>query len=512
MDTPLQKTGIIYCRVSSSEQVQGTSLAMQEQQCKDYAERENIKVLQIYIEEGESAKTANRTEFQKALAFCAAKKPRVDFFIVHKVDRFARNQNDHHATRAVLKRYGTELRSVTEPISEDAVGKAMEGMLSVFAEFDNNVRAARSRSGMVEKVKKGEWVWASPLGYKRLSKGGNLIVDDDVAPYIRQVFEEYSKGTHSFRSLALLMQQRGMRTRQGKKPGMQLMEKIVRNPVYYGLIRGLGMEVEGKFAPIIDEGLFWKCQPKKGSSRSSKFRTGRRLKTNANFPLRRFAVCSECGKSFTGSISTGRKGVKYPYYHHQMQGCPVAKSFAKETMEQNFVEFLESISPSKKFEKLFKAIVVDVWQDNYKRLDVDNARTRKELAVLETERQRIFDMHRAGKYTDEEFLEQKQLVLEKIREKKSLLNEKAVEEFDMEEALDYCFRFVRESAKTWMELKELPAQRLRFQNQVFPEKVTYNGKKFGTTKTAMIYKLNQAKDDKTSNLVTLTGLEPVLPP
>ena len=130
--------------------------------------------------------------------------------------------------------------------------------------------------------------------------------------------------------------------------------------------------------------------------------------------------------------------------------------------------------------------------------------------MLEVERQRIFDMHRAGKYTDEEFLEQKQFALEKIRQKKSLLNEKAVEEFDMEEALDYCFRFVRESAKTWMELKEMPAQRLRFQNQVFPEKVTYNGKKFGTTKTAMIYKLNQAKDDKTTNLVTLPGIEPGL--
>jgi hypothetical protein len=188
-----------------------------------------------------------------------------------------------------------------------------------------------------------------------------------------------------------------------------------------------------------------------------------------------------------------------------MLGCPIAKSFAKETMEQNFVEFLQSISPSKKFEKLFKAIVVDAWQSNYKLLDSDNARIRKELTVLEAERQRIFDMHRAGKYNDDEFLEQKNLVLEKIRQKKSLLDEKRLEEFNMEEALDYCFRFVRESAKTWLELKELPSHRLRFQNQVFPEKVTYNGKKFGTTKTAMIYKLNQENGDEKNTLVTTWG-------
>src|ERR1700690_2338180 len=116
MDATLQKTGIIYCRVSSAEQVQGTSLAMQERLCKEYAEREGIKILNIYIEEGESAKTANRTEFQKALAFCGNKKRPVNFFIVHKIDPFARNQTDHAVTQSFLQRYGTKLRSVTENI------------------------------------------------------------------------------------------------------------------------------------------------------------------------------------------------------------------------------------------------------------------------------------------------------------------------------------------------------------------------------------------------------------
>ena len=74
MEPSSEKTGIIYCRVSSQEQVQGTSLTMQERYCRQYAEREHIKVLECFIEEGESAKTTNRTEFQKALAFCADKK------------------------------------------------------------------------------------------------------------------------------------------------------------------------------------------------------------------------------------------------------------------------------------------------------------------------------------------------------------------------------------------------------------------------------------------------------
>ena len=71
------KNGIIYCRVSSLEQVDGTSLESQERMCKEYAKRENVNVLQIFIERGESAKTADRTEFIKAISLCSNKKNKV---------------------------------------------------------------------------------------------------------------------------------------------------------------------------------------------------------------------------------------------------------------------------------------------------------------------------------------------------------------------------------------------------------------------------------------------------
>lgn len=497
-------TAIIYARVSSWEQVSNTSLEKQIRDCKTYAEQLGIKVLAVFVEEGESAKSANRTEFQKALAFCAKEKP--NYFIVYKVDRFARNQDDHVVTRAFLKKYGTELRSVTEPINESTIGRLQEGILSVFAEFDNNMRAERSKGGMVEKVTKGIWIWQAPLGYKRLTKGGNLIIDDESAPYIRQVFEEYSKGVHSFRSLAQFMSERGMRTRQNKKPGMQLMEKIVRNHIYYGLIKAFGQEVQGQFAPIIDERLFWKCQPKI----KSRFHSGKRLAENTEFPLRGFTTCTDCGKALTGSASTGRGGIKYPYYHHHKQDCPVAISIPKETLEQNFVEFLQTVSPTRKHEKLFKAVVADIWQTNYKRLDSENARIRKEIESLEGERQRVFDMHRTGKYSDSEFLEQKNYINLKVTEKKLLLQEKQIEEFNMESALDYCFSFVRDSAKTWVDLATKPEYRMRFQNQAFPEKIEFDGKKFGTKKMSLVYALNQPNADKNSDLVTLRGIEPRL--
>lgn len=490
--------------MSSQDQVSNTSLGAQERHCREYAKREGIEVLACFVDEGESAKTTDRPEFQKALRFCSEKRNRVGYFIVYKIDRFARNQDDHVVTQILLRKYDTRLRSVTEHIDETPIGKAMEGVLAVFAEFDNNVRSSRSREGMLEQTKKGCWVWSAPIGYKRLLKGGGLVPDEASAPYIELAFKEWKKGTYSYKSLAKFLSDRGFKTRTGKKPCPQLMEKILKNPIYCGIIRALGVEVKGQFSPIIAQELFFECQT--GSKRS--FSTSKRESTSSSFPLRRFVMCPECLTGLTGSFSTGNGG-KYAYYHHQKQGCRYASYISKDVLEQNFVEYLQTISPKKKYEKVFKAVVRDVWQSNYKKLDGENVTIRREIQNLEMERQRVFDLHRIGKYSDIEFLEQKDLVNMMIQEKKLLLEDKRVEEFNMDEALDYCFRFVRDSAKTWQELETLPTHRARFQKQVFPEKIDFDGKKFGTNKLSLVYSLNKQNGADESQLAASTGFEPV---
>ena len=135
----------------------------------------------------------------KAINFCSDKKSHVDYFIVYKLDRFARNQVDHITVRETLKKYKTELKSVTEPISDICSGKMMESMLSAFAEFDNNIRTERSVNGMRERIKQGVWVWQSPIGYYRTEKKANISPDPKFAPYIRTIFEEYSKDSFAQR-------------------------------------------------------------------------------------------------------------------------------------------------------------------------------------------------------------------------------------------------------------------------------------------------------------------------
>ena len=159
------KKGIIYVRVSSADQTQGTSLDSQERACREYAQKCGIEVVQVFVERGESATAATRTEFIKALEFCRKNSGVVSSFIVWKIDRFARNTTDHFAVRAKLTQQGVTLLSVTEPITQDHIGKLMETFLAGYAEFENEVRKQRCTGGMQARLREGVWCWSPPIGY-----------------------------------------------------------------------------------------------------------------------------------------------------------------------------------------------------------------------------------------------------------------------------------------------------------------------------------------------------------
>lgn len=118
--------GIIYCRVSSKEQTQGTSLESQELACKEYARTKTIKILKVFVEQGESAKFADRTQLLELIEFCRQNKGKVQDLLVWKIDRFARNVGDHFNIKATLLKYGVRIVSVTEPIDSNPEGKLME--------------------------------------------------------------------------------------------------------------------------------------------------------------------------------------------------------------------------------------------------------------------------------------------------------------------------------------------------------------------------------------------------
>ena len=102
---------VIYVRVSTKEQTENLSLPTQLRACKEYCRRQGYEVLERFHEEGESAKSTDRSQLQNLLKYCRLNKGRVHFVVVFNLTRFARDKYDHFALRSLLQSLGISLRS-----------------------------------------------------------------------------------------------------------------------------------------------------------------------------------------------------------------------------------------------------------------------------------------------------------------------------------------------------------------------------------------------------------------
>lgn len=142
---------LIYLRVSTKEQAEkgdaseGYSIPAQREACFRYVSDKGWNVADEFIDAGESARSADRPNLKAMLRRIALGD--VSVIVVHKIDRLARNIEDHVAIRAALRKNGVQLASVTENIEETASGRLVEGIHALMAEFYSAPRGADHRSG-----------------------------------------------------------------------------------------------------------------------------------------------------------------------------------------------------------------------------------------------------------------------------------------------------------------------------------------------------------------------------
>jgi hypothetical protein len=145
---------------------------------------------------------------------------------------------------------------------------------------------------------------------------------------------------------------------------------------------------------------------------------------------------------------------------------------------------------------------MDIWKNSYKKFDDENALIRKDISAFEIQRQRVFELHQSGIYSDDDFIIQKHLINQKIEQKKLLMHEVDKQAFNMDEALEHAFTFIRNTGNTWLELAERPDSRLCFQKLIFTKNIRFSGEKFGTDDLSLVYKLNRDIGCDKSQLVT----------
>ena len=125
-------TGVIYARYSSDNQRE-ESIEGQLRECQVFAKKNDITLLEPYIDRALSAKTDHRPNFLKMIKDSAAKK--FDVVIVWKLDRFSRNRVDFAHYKYVLRKNGVKVISATESISEGSEGILLESVLEGIAEY-----------------------------------------------------------------------------------------------------------------------------------------------------------------------------------------------------------------------------------------------------------------------------------------------------------------------------------------------------------------------------------------
>lgn len=509
--------GIIYTRVSSDAQISNTSLDDQEARCYQYCKEKGIEVVKVFREEGASAKSADRKEFLNAINFCGKNKNDLQAFIVFKVDRFARNTEDHFAVRKILADYKITLHSVSEVIGNDPAHKFMETLLAASAEFDNQIRAQRCSAGMLARIRQGIYPWKPPAGYKcsHFKKMGEKKTRPDppheqLFPIIQRGLKEYAKGMYSSQTdLKIALDKWGLARIRGRKTNKSFVERILGKYLkfYAGIIYNPwdNEDVVGLHKPMISQKEYQNIV----LIRTEKKKMFLRDRFNPNFPLRRTALCDTCKRPLTGSTSRGNGG-RYHYYHCQNKHCSMfGKAIKKDIVEKEFIEYLSKITPKEKFLEIFKETVLDVWQEKGQLFETESEKYKKELLGLEERRKKVFDMLEAGSYTKEEFKERKAEIENQIAATKISMSECQIDKLDVEGALSFATNFISNLGRQWFDLS--PTLRPRFQKLVLPEGVPYKrGKGFGTAKLGLIYEQIEKSGDKKSHLVDPRGIEPLI--
>ena len=234
---------VIYARCSAVRQAEKElSIPAQLEACEAEARRRGWEIVETYIDEAESARSADRPRFQDMIS-AARKKPRpFEHILVWKFSRFSRSREDSVLYKSVLERAGVRLTSLNEPIDDSPAGRMLEGMLEVLDEFYSANLAEDTVRGMRKNASLGYWNGgACPTGYQINRTGSeaspkNVLGPHPVwAPVVQRMYRLALAGEGAA-SIAGILDGEGLRTPRGKPWRKQSILNILRNEVYTGTL------------------------------------------------------------------------------------------------------------------------------------------------------------------------------------------------------------------------------------------------------------------------------------
>ena len=346
------RQAVIYARYSPGGNQTYQSIEGQLTVCRKFAAENELSIAMIYEDELLTGKNDKRPAFQRMLKDSARSK--WDIVLVYALDRFGRNSIEIAINKYHLQKQGKTVISATQRTSTNIDGSKnldgilLENMYIGLAEYYSEELSQKVTRGLRESYAKGNFtggyvlfgykvvVDESTLGQKKVRK--RLELDEDKAPIMRYIFEEYAKGT-SKDTIMKELSRRGYKNTKGKPLKLSSFQYNMTNKKYIGEFEKDGVVYTGIYPPLIDKATFELAQKRLARRRHAPAA----LKARQVYILQGKAFCGHCGARMVGVGGTGKAGTLYYYYacgkRYKEKACD-KRAEKKAELEQLIVELI----------------------------------------------------------------------------------------------------------------------------------------------------------------------------
>ena len=320
-------TGIIYARYSSDNQRE-ESIDGQIRECKEFAEKNDIRIIDTYIDRALSAKTDNRPSFQQMIK--DSSKGLFDVIIVWKLDRFARNRYDSAHYKNILKKNGVKVISATEAISSGAEGILLESMLEGYAEYYSAELAEKINRGLTENALKCKYNGGSVAFGYMIDDDQHFKINPTLAPVVLNIFNDYISGKTQ-KEIRDKLNNKGLKNANGREFTINNISKILTNRRYVGNYIYKDVVIENGIPAIVPNDVFDKVQEMIATNK----RAPSRHKAVDDYLLTTKLYCGKC-KSFMVGESENARGRRYSYY--KCVSTKLNKTCDKKAVKKDWIE------------------------------------------------------------------------------------------------------------------------------------------------------------------------------
>jgi len=177
------KNVVAYLRVSTGRQVEeGASLDNQEGACGDWVFRQGARLMKQFREEGVSAKTLNRPQFQEMIKYIKEHASEIDIVLVYQIDRLSRSVPDFVDVVRLLNSLGIELRDCSSQLEAGESDELIQTIQAALAQHDNRLKSKRVIENMKRQAAEGHRMHVAPIGLRNVRDALNKPTLEAVQP------------------------------------------------------------------------------------------------------------------------------------------------------------------------------------------------------------------------------------------------------------------------------------------------------------------------------------------